>query len=158
LELLLHTKLLACEDFSGHYDTGFTALFFLDRKTGLWKGYPIWPAQLIARNVSKMSVYDFGISQFHPRIYMLTFKDKKRRTFMAIESQFVGADNEANLLSIIRLENQELKTILNLNLSDWCGQPNNWTITKKGTVIVPAAKTTSRCDERKREVYDLEQP
>jgi len=105
-----------------------------------------------------MSVDDFAIPQYHPRIYMLHFKDKKKRTFMAIESQFLGGDNMANLLSIIRFEEQGPKAILNLHLSDWCGQPNNWTITKKGTVIVPAAKATSRCDGRRRKVYDLEQP
>lgn len=157
-ELLVHTRLLACEDFSGHYDAGFAALFFLNRGTGLWKGHAIWPVQLLERHHPKMTAYDFAITQYHPRIYVLPFKDKKKRTFMAIESQFIGADNEANLLSIIRTENQQLKTILNLNLTDWCGQPNNWTITRKGTVIVPAAKVTSRCDERKRKVYNLEQP
>ena len=157
-QFILHTKLLACEDFGGPYGAGFSSLYFLDNKSGRWKGYPIWPSELLEKSSSDMKITDFIYPQYHPNIYMLDFKDSKGRTFMAIDSEFEGGDNLTNLLSIIRWDGQKHKVILNLDLSDWCRQPHSWTITKKGTVEVPAAKATDRCKKRDKKVYSLEQP
>ncbi len=157
-QFILHTKLLACEDFSGPYGAGFSSIYILDKKSGKWNGYPIWPNELLEKSSSDIKITDFIYPQYLPNIYMLDFKDSKGRTFMVMESEFEGGDNLTNLLSIIRWDGEKHKANLNLDLSDWCGQPHSWTITKKGTVEVPAAKATDRCKKRVNKVYSLEQP
>jgi hypothetical protein len=157
-EFILHTKLLACEDFSGPYGAGFSSIYFLDKESERWKGYPIWPKELIEKSTSDMKITDFIYPQYLPKIYMLDFKDSRGRTFMAIESEFEGGDNLTNRLSIIQWDGQKHKEILNLDLSDWCGQPHYWTITKRGTIEVPAAEATDQCERREKKEYSLEQP
>ncbi len=80
-QFILHTKLLACEEFSGPYDAGFSSIYFLDKEPGRWKGYPIWPNELIEKSFSDMKATDFIYPQYLPKIYMLDLKDSKGQSY-----------------------------------------------------------------------------
>jgi hypothetical protein len=156
-ELVLHTILHGCEKHVSIYDSGFSAIFFFNKEKGAWKGYPIWPIELV-ENTSTLPEGTLDYAQYLPKVYMLRFRDSKGRSFMAIESTLNRADSLSKFLSIIRWEGQHYKKILHLELNSWCVQPDKWIITKDGKVIVPSALATDRCKKRKEVVYPLELP
>lgn len=153
--LILHTVLSPCEDRQSIYDSGFSALFIFNSENKTWQGYPLWPIELLEGEV--LQNWMLYYPQYRPKVYMLPFMDKTNRRFMAIESNFQGADHLSNMLSIIRWQDDKYKKVVELELSDWCGQPNQWEISNSGRkVIVPEASATDRCEKREQVVYPLE--
>lgn len=152
--LILHTVLRGCEEEHSYYDSGFSAIFLFDKKTALWKGYPLWPSALLESTALKDWQLDYP--QYHPNIYLLPFVDMKGSKYIAIESSFMGGDHSSKQLSVIRWLGNSHKTIIDLELSDWCGQPNSWVYAQDGKIVVPEAQATDRCEKRKNVVYFLE--
>lgn len=154
-ELLLHVKVLDGMDLSG-CPAGVSILFSWNAERKRWAGSPIWPTELLDKAPVELPGDVFLSSVFHPKMYMLGFRDKQDRPYMAIETTSQGGDNVQELLTVIRLERQASKAILSLNLNDWCGQSTTWIIKHDGTIIVPEARATERCEMREKVVYHLD--
>lgn len=158
--LLLRTDTLGCESSLGLYNTiGLNAVFVFDKKSKLWAGYPVWPIELLDLDQSSAAVKSidfFNISE--TKVFVIDFHDAKGRAFMGVERTAEGGDNSTKFLTVIRWNGQEHKRILDLKLSDWCGQPTDWFFTKDGEIVIPSAKATTRCEKRAKKVYSLQQP
>lgn len=111
-------------------------VFSLNPSSKQWSGTMIWPP---------LETYP---QSEHPVVHFAPNLDSKNRHLLAVEGEFLGADHSRYFLLIWRWDdNPEL--LLDLSISDWCGQPVDWRFTLEGNIIIPAARATSeRCGNR----------
>jgi hypothetical protein len=154
-EMILHSTFQGCSNYYSRFNTGFSILFYFNKKSNTWNSHSIWPVELLNLK-SKISEWKID-PQYHPNIYMLPYSDSKNRFFMAIESEYGGGDHGKYMLNVIRWNEFKPTLILDIGLTDWCGQSTDWSITDM-KVVIPEAEATERCGKREKEVYSLEQP
>jgi hypothetical protein len=150
-ELVLHGPSNGC-DHPVIYQEGWIGVFFRDAGKGAWTGQPIWPMR---RKPEPPSHSEQLFAQYKPDVRMLGLVDSQSARYMALESQFEGADHTARQLAVIRWLGHRPQEVLAVSLSDWCEQPVTWNVQANGTVVIPAAEASSRCPARAEQVFPL---
>jgi hypothetical protein len=150
-ELVLHGPGNSC-DYPSIYQGGWSGVFFREAPGGAWTGQVIWP---VKRRPESPSHSEELFAQYKPSIRMLGLVDSEAARYMALESRFQGADHTAKQLAVIRWLGRRPQEVLAVSLSDWCGQPASWNFQANGTVTIPAAEATPRCEARTEQVFAL---
>jgi hypothetical protein len=150
-ELVLHGLANSCDHVS-IYEEGWSGVFFRDSMGGAWTGQAIWPGKREPEPPSSsVALFD----QYKPSVRILGLVDSEGARYMAVESEFSGGDHTAKQLSVIRWLRRQPQEVLALRLSDWYAQPVTWSFRTNGSLLIPAAESTSRCKARAEQVFPL---
>jgi hypothetical protein len=152
-ELVLHTQAIRCDHnalFGLYGAGGLSIVFRFSEQTESWRGTIIWPC-------TKDSCPWSGawVQSPQPEVEQLAIQNAQGQAFMLVAGGYYGADHIGNILTIWRWEGDALKMAFELELSNWCGTPNEWRITERGTILIPGTEATDRCDGREAVEYVL---
>lgn len=160
--LIVHSHMKSCVDRpSDTLVQDVSILFSRSAKDRLWHGHLVWPVALIGRDLSWETIQKTELLPMTTRnkIYLLRWLDRQGRRFLAMEGLRVGGDHQAQILAVLRLQDEQPPTVkTDLEFSDWCGQPHSWKISGEANLVVAGARSTYRCGSREAEIYPLEDP
>lgn len=152
-ELILHLQAIRCDinallGFFG--GGGLSIVFHQDKQTQNWKGNLIWPCS--KDNCPWTGAWD---QSPQPLVQTLDIRDSQNQSFMLVAGGYIGGDHTGIYLTIWRWRNSDPEIVSEIHLTDWCGTPNEWEITKEGFILIPSTEATSRCQAREAVLYVL---
>lgn len=154
-ELVLHTQAIRCDHYALlglHGAGGMSIIFRFDEQISEWRGNLVWPCWT---STDDCPLTDSWVQSPQPEVVPLSVRDSLGRRYILVAGGYYGADHTGNLLVIWRWENNILKMVQEIRLSDWCETPNTWEITEEGGILIPAAEATYRCEARAATMYVL---
>lgn len=152
-ELILHLQAIRCDinaSFGFFGGGGLSIVFHQDEQTQNWKGTLIWPC-------SKGNCPWTGAwtQSPQPLVQALDISDSQDQSFMLVAGGYVGADHTGIDLTIWHWDGSGPEIVSEIHLSDWCGTPNEWEITKEGFILISGNEATNRCQAREAILYVL---
>jgi hypothetical protein len=151
-ELILHTQAIRCDLRSFRGSGGVSVVFRKDDLAADWKGTLIWPCFEGCASSGPWT------QSPQPLVQVLPVHDSENRSFMLVVGDYLGGDNSGRYLNVWRWEHDGTpEMVLQVRLDDWCGASNSkaWQLTSEGSILIPEAPATFRCEKRDAVMYVL---
>ncbi|HNT78816.1 MAG TPA: hypothetical protein PKH77_27745 [Anaerolineae bacterium] len=152
-ELILHLQAIRCDinalfGFLG--GGGVSIVFHRDGPAQIWQGDLIWPC-------SKDNCPWTGAwtQSPQPLVQVLNIRNSQDQSFMLVAGGYLGGDHTGIVLTIWCWRNNGPEIVSEIHQNDWCGTPNKWEITDEGSILIPAAEATDRCQAKEAILYVL---